>query len=163
MNMLIEELQGLAADPRSWSVAVLMAILAGVSVFKFFRCPHAAGTYAPTDEEVETARRAGSAIGPRFGLMMLAGVALTLAGLFMIAGGVRPTLALAMMVVGIVIIQTEPYRLQISEQIRAVIAARDAPAATIEGARDRLRSNQFALALTNVVLLAGLIVGLMVF
>ena len=163
MNMLIEELQGLAADPRSWIVVALMAILAGVSVFKFFRCPHAAGTYAPTDEEVEAARSAGAAIGPRFGLMMLVGIGMTLAGLFMIAGGVRPTLALALMVVGIVVIQTEPYRLQIREQIRAVIAARDAPAATVDGARDRLRSNQLALALTNVVLLAGLIAGLMVF
>ena len=68
-----------------------------------------------------------------------------------------------LMVVGIVIIQTEPFRLQIREQKRIVVASRDAPEAVLEGARTRLRDNQRALATTNVVLLAGLIAGLMAF
>ena len=163
MNMLIEELQGLAADPRSWVIVALMGLVAAASLFRLLRCPHVNGTYRPNDQEVDTARQSGTQIGPRFGLMMLVGAGLTVAGLFMIAGGIRPTLALGLMVVGIVVIQTEPYRLQIREQMRAVIASRDAPAAVLDGARDRLRGNQRALVMTNMVLLVGLIAGLLAF
>ncbi len=163
MKMLIEELQSLAADPRSWVVVALMAVLAGISFFRLWRCPHVAGTYQPTDAEVETARNSGFGIGWRFAFMMLGGAAVTLIGLFMIAGGIRPTIALALVVAGIVAIQTEPYRLQIREQTRLVVASRDSLPRDLDGARDRLRANQSALALTNFVLLAGLIVGLMAF
>lgn len=163
MNMLIEELQGLAADPRSWAIVGLMALVAAVSLFRLWRCPHIAGTYQPTDAEVDEAGRTGTQIGPRFGLMMFLGAALTVVGLFMIAGGVRPTIALGLMVVGLVIVQTEPYRLQIREQTRLIIASRDAPAPVLTGARDRLRGNQRALALTNLVLLGGLVAGLLAF
>ena len=163
MKMLIAELQGLAADPRSWVIVALMGIVAAVSLFRLFKCPFMAGTYRPTDDEVAAAAQDSDRIGPRFGLMMLVGAALTLTGLFMIAGGVRPTIALGLMVVGIVLTQTEPYRLLIRQQTRAVIAARDAPGPVLAGARDRLRGNQRALVLTNLVLLAGLIAALMAF
>lgn len=163
MNMLIEELQNLAADPRSWAIVGLMAVIAAISVARLWFCPYIAGTYQPSDEEVREARATGTQIGARFGLMMLVGAALTLTGLFMIAGGIKPTIALGLMVVGIVVSQTEPYRLQIREQQRVVVASRDAPDAVIVGARDRLRGNQRSLALTNLVLLAGLIAGLMAF
>lgn len=163
MNMLIEELQGLAADPRSWAIVALMALVAGISVIRLWQCPHIAGTYQATDEEVSRAGKKGFKIGIRFGVAMIGGSALTLTGLLMIASGIRPTIALGLMVVGIVIIQTEPYRLQIREQTRLLIASRDAAEAIIQGARTRLRENQRALATTNVVLLAGLIAGLLAF
>lgn len=161
--MLIEELQGLAADPRSWAIVGLMALVSAISLFRLWRCPHIAGTYRPSDEEVDAARNDSGRIGPRFGLMMLVGAALTLTGLFMIAGGVRPTIALGLMVVGIVVVQTEPHRLLIRQQTRMVVASRDAPAPALAGVRDRLRGNQRALALTNLVLLAGLVAGLLAF
>ena len=163
MNMLIEELQGLAADPRSWAIVALMALVAGISIARLWYCPYIAGTYQATDEEVGRASSKGFKVGPRFGLAMIGGAALTLTGLLMIASGIKPTIALGLMVVGIVIIQTEPYRLQIREQKRVVVASRDAPEAVLEGARTRLRDNQRALATTNVVLLAGLIAGLLAF
>ena len=163
MNMLIEELQGIAADPRSWVVVALMAVIAGISVMRLWMCPHISGTYQPSDDEVERARDQGFRVGWRFGLLMLVGAGVTLAGLFMIAGGIKPTIALGLVVVGIVVIQTEPFRLQIREQQRMVVASRDASAAVLDGARDRLRANQTSLALTNLVLLAGLIAGLLAF
>lgn len=163
MKMLIEELQGLAADPRSWVIVALMAVIAAISLFRLWRCPHITGAYRPTDEEVDAARQESDRIGPRFGLMMVLGAALTLTGLFMIAGGVRPTIALGLMVVGIVVMQTEPYRLLIRQQTQAVVASRDASEPVLAGIRDRLRGNQRALALTNLVLLAGLVAGLMAF
>ncbi len=59
MNMLIEELQGLAADPRSWAIVALMALVAGISVIRLWQCPHIAGTYQATDEEVSRAGKKG--------------------------------------------------------------------------------------------------------
>ncbi len=163
MNMLIEELQMLSADPRSWIVVGFMALIATISVLARYRCPKVRGVHEPSNEEIRQARETGFRSGWRFGLMMVVGVGLTLTGLFMIAGGVRPTLALGAMVLGILVIQTEPARLSIRENERVVIASHGGAAATIDGARDRLRSSHRALVAMNIVLLAGLVSGLMAF
>lgn len=161
MNMLIEELQNLGDDPRSWIVVAVMALLAAVSVWRYFNSPLASGAMVPTDAEVAHAREIRTSIGARFGLLMLGGAAVTVVGLVMIAQGVRPTLALGMIAAGIVVTQTEPYRLLIREQSRIVTASRDAPADELESARDRLRANQRSLALINLVLLGG-VVGVLI-
>lgn len=163
MNMLINELQSLSADWRSWIVVGCMAVLALASVAARLGCPHVRGVYDPTDEEVKAAQSAKFSAGWRFGVMIVAGIALTLAGLFMIAGGIRPALALGALVLGILIIQTEPARLQIRENQRQVIGSRDAGAAVLAGARARLRTSHQSLVLVNVVLLVALVAGLVAF
>ena len=161
--MLIEELQGLSADWRSWIVVGCMAALAAFSVIARFSCPYVRGLNTPTDEQVAEAKEHRFSAGWRFGLMMVAGIALTLVGLFMIAGGIRPALALGLMVLGIVIIQTEPARLLIRDNERVVVASRDAGAAVLDVARARLRNSHQSLVLMNVGLLAALTVGLIAF
>ena len=160
MNMLISELQALAADPWSWAVVALMAAFAIQSVGVLMMCPYVHGRAEITDAEVAAARDDGINPGPRFAMLMLAGVALVLAGLFMIAGGTAPKIALAALVVGIVLIQTEPARLLIRHHKTRVIAHRDAAPEVREGERDRLRSSHFQLAGTNVVIALGLAAGL---
>ena len=99
----------------------------------------------------------------RFGLMMMAGAGLTVSGLFMIANGIKPAIGLGAVVLGILLIQTEPLRLQIREGQRMVVACRDSGAAALESARDRLRTGHLSLAATNMVLLVGLVAGLAAF
>lgn len=163
MNMLIEELQSLSSNPGSWIVVALMAAIAVISLAHFFICPIARGKYTPKDDEVSKARASDFNPGWRFGLMMMTGAGLTVAGLFMIASGIKPAIALAALVGGLLLIQTEPLRLQIREGQRMVIAAHGGAAEALEGARDRLRAGHLGLAGTNFVLLAGLIAGLLAF
>ncbi|MEM7056946.1 MAG: hypothetical protein AAF557_05110 [Pseudomonadota bacterium] len=163
MNMLVEELQNLAADWRSWLVVGVMAVLALFSAVQSVRCPWLTGKINPTDEEIADAKIIQRFISPRFAVVMLAGFGLTLAGLMMITHGVKPTLALAAMVVGLVIIQTEPARLRIREARRIVLAATDRSEDTKAGARGRLRSSYRELATVNIGILICLIGGMLAF
>ncbi|MEO1491460.1 MAG: hypothetical protein AAFV19_04825 [Pseudomonadota bacterium] len=163
MNMLIEEIQMLANDPKSWVAVALMVLIAGHSVATVLLCPYSHGKAKIDDIEVSQARGQVFTVGARFGLMMVVGIALTVGGLFMIASGTKPALALIAMVSGLVITQTEPVRLRIREGKSSVIANRDSDETTAELMRGRLHSDQKELALSNVVTLAALVGGLLVF
>ena len=163
MNMLIEELQLLSANPWSWVVVGLMGLFTAYSVMLLMACPYAHGKAEIGDSDVHRAKSEDFNAGGRFALLMIGGVLLTLAGLFMIAKGISPALALAALVVGIVLIQTEPAQLLIREAKRNVIACRDASEGEREGAQDRLKASHRSLAVTNVVLLAGVTAGLVAF
>ena len=163
MNMLIEELQTLAADWRSWLVVGIMAILAVISLVQALRCPMLMGTHEPDPGEVADAKIVQKNVGMRFGIMMLAGFALTLLGLMMITYGVSPTLALGALVVGIVIIQTEPARMKIREARRSVLASIDGPADTNVAARGRLRGSYREMAVVNLGILICLTGAMLTF
>ncbi|MGD1925307.1 MAG: hypothetical protein ACFB03_14130 [Paracoccaceae bacterium] len=163
MNMLISELQMLAGDWRSWIVVALMALIAVHSIVYFFMCPYVNGRATISDTAVSEARGTQFKHGIRLGIMMVAGIVLTLAGLFMIAEGVKPAFALAAMVAGMVITQTEPTRSMIRENTQRVVALRDAEPLVREAAQNRLRGTHRELVMTNVALLAALVVGIAVF
>ena len=163
MNMLIEELQQLSANPWSWGVVALMAVFTAYSVTLLMACPYSHNRAQISDSEVDSAKAHSFSPGGRFILLMLGGVALTLAGLFMIAHGISPALALAALVVGIVLVQTEPAQLMIRECKIGVIACRDADTEAKAAAQDRLRDSHRSLAVTNLVLLAGVTAGLVAF
>ena len=163
MNMLIEELQILAADWRAWVVVAVMGIVAVFSVFQAVRCPLLMGTSNPNEKDVADAKIIQTNIGPRFALLMLAGFCLTLSGLYMIAYGIKPALALAALVIGIVIIQTEPARLRIREGRRMVLASSDGSSDSQTTARTRLRGSYRELAAVNVGILVCLIGGMLAF
>lgn len=163
MNMLISELQMLAGDWRSWIVVGLMGALVVQSVAVFFLCPYVNGKANITNEAVAEARESVFKPGARYGIMMVIGIVLTLTGLFMIAEGTRPTIALAAMVAGIVIVQTEPTRTIIRENTQRVISLRDALDTKREAAELRLRGSHIELVTKNFVLLAALIAGLLAF
>lgn len=163
MNMLLSELQLLANDPRSWIVVAVMAALVVHSVVYYGMCPYAHGRAEITDDAVLEAREKAFKPGTRYGVMMVSGIILTVTGLFMIAEGIRPTLALAAMVAGIVIIQTEPTRTIIRENTHRVIAFRDDTGSKLEAAQLRLRGSHVELVVKNLVLLAALIAGILAF
>ena len=163
MNMLISELQMLASDWRSWIVVGLMAALALQSVIYYMMCPYVNGRAKITDEAVADAQTRSFKPGYRFGLMMLSGITMTVVGLFMIAEGTHPTIALAAMVAGIVIIQTEPTRSMIRENTFSLVANRDAEETKQQAAQLRLRGSHRELVTKNVVLLGGLTAGLLAF
>lgn len=163
MNMLIEELQSLAADWRSWVVVSVMGVMAAFSVFQTFKCPWLHGNINPSDDEIADAKILRKTVSPRFAIVMMIGFVLTLTGLLMISQGVKPTLALAAMVIGLVIIQTEPARLRIREARRMVLASTNGPDDAQIGARSRLRSNYRELAALNVGVLVCLIGGMLAF
>jgi hypothetical protein len=163
MNMLLEEITMLAADPRAWIAVGLMVLVAGHSIGLLFLCPYSRGRATITDEEVIAAQGQDFFVGSRFGLMMIGGIALTVGGLFMIASGTKPALALIAMVAGLVITQTEPVRLRIREGKSLVKANRDAEPATAELMRERLHAGHKELALSNVVMLVALTAGLLAF
>ena len=163
MTMLIEELQSLASDWRSWLVVGVMAILALFSLFQALRCPLLMGTSGVGPDEIAEAKVIRKSIGFRFGLVMLAGFALTLVGLLMITYGLKPTLALAALVIGIVIIQTEPARMKIRESRRFVLAASDGPPESNAAARDRLRGSYRELAMINLGILVCLVGAMLAF
>lgn len=163
MNMLISELQMLAGDWRSWVVVGLMLLVALHSIVYYYMCPYAHGRASITDDAVSDAQSRVYKPGLRFGIMMLLGIILTVAGLFMIADGVKPTLALAAMVMGIVIIQTEPTRSVIRENTQRLVANRDAESVRQEAAQLRLRGSHRELVAKNVVLLGALVTGLLAF
>lgn len=163
MNMLLEELQALAADPRSWAVVAVMLFVSGRSFFVMLWCPHVRGVSNISDDQVAQAQSNPFEPGMRFGFMMVIGIALTVLGLFMIASGTQPTLALAALVAGIVAVQTEPARLRIRESKQRLIARRDAAADVLAIERDRLSGSHRELAITNFLIMAALIMALMSF
>ncbi|MEM7211039.1 MAG: hypothetical protein AAF479_03950 [Pseudomonadota bacterium] len=163
MNMLISELQMLASDWRSWIVVALMAFVATHSIVYYFMCPYAHGRASITDDAVQDAQSQNYRPGLRFGLMMIVGITLTLMGLFMIAEGIRPTLALVAMVGGIVIVQTEPTRSVIRENTIRLIANRDAEPIRQQASQMRLRGSHRELVTKNVILLTALVAGLLAF
>ena len=163
MNMLIEELQMLSANPWSWVVVGLMALFTAYSITLLFACPYSHNRAEISDADVVAAKDHSFKPGGRFILLMLGGVALTLAGLFMIAKGISPALALAALVIGIVLIQTEPAQLMIRECKNTVVACRDLGDEQRIAAQDRLRASHRSLAITNLVLLMGVTAGLVAF
>ncbi|MFK7945540.1 MAG: hypothetical protein AB8B85_21890 [Paracoccaceae bacterium] len=163
MNMLIEELSLLGQDPKSWIVVAVLAVFALHSAVGVFMCPYVKGTLTFTQQEVETARAHQFRASWRFALLMLGGIVLMLAGLFMIANGVKPSLALALLVTGIVLTQTEPLRLQLREQKFVVIAAQGGSEGSIISAQDRMASNHRVLAFTNAGMLVAVTATLLAF
>lgn len=161
--MLLEELQQLAANPLSWSIVFVLAGLSAYALMLLTRCPYVMNTAIVSETEVSLAQNAPMRPGTRFVVWMLAGIALTIAGLYMINFGIQPTLALGALVAGVVMIQTVPSYYHIRENRHRVVAGMNAPDDLRAGMRDRLRSSYRELATTNIVLLLAVTGALLVF
>ena len=81
----------------------------------------------------------------------------------MIAYGIKPTIALGLLVLGVVVVQTEPARLRIRESTNRVIAMNDRGGQALLIARQRLQGDHRELVIMNVVLLFALIAALLTF
>ena len=155
MNMLIAELNRMSDDPKSWIVVLLLAGFAIHSIASLLLCPYVHGKKEFTPQEVAEARAHRFEPGVRFAVMMVFGIVLTLTGLFMIPYGIRPTIALLLLVVGMLLLQTEPARLQLREQKVAVIASAGGPEEKELSARDRLRGSHRTLAAVQATMVFG--------
>ena len=163
MNMLIDEVQMLAGSLETWIVVGVMAMVAVQSLATMFMCPYVHGKKEFSEEQIVDAQSRRFIAGPRFAMAMVAGIVMLLTGLFMIAGGLKPTLALALLVIGIVIVQTEPVRLRIRESMLRVVAMQARGGAAAETARLRLRGDHQNLVFMNIAIVLCLITALLAF
>lgn len=124
MNDFIQIIETIGADPRAWLVLGLFALRAVYSIVIYFRCPLCWSAKLVADPE-EAQRRINSKSGGsmRFFLLMVTGIVLAVVGLFMLADGVKPTIALFLMVLGAFLFMTEPIRLRINDARLRVISA----------------------------------------
>jgi uncharacterized membrane protein YqgA involved in biofilm formation len=103
------------------------------------------------------------AAGPRFVVVMLAGIAAILTGLSMILREVNPPVALLSIVVGVFAVQIEPALLQIQESAKRVTAAQRQGSEAIAAAEDRLRDAHVWLVMTSLTILIAVIAALLAF
>lgn len=161
--MLIEELSMLAGDPVAWGAVPLLAVFCIYSLVHWWRCPLIHRTQHISLEEAANVVGKPVIAGPRFGLLMLAGVAATLAGLSFIAEGIRPTLAFYLLIAGVFVIQTEPARLQIREAEARVVTASAVGEEPARIAVERLETTNIWLISLQFSMLAAVVIFLAAF
>ncbi len=160
MSMLVGELAALGADPLSWGAVPALLVFAGVSYRNWRVYPLLQGDDRLTEAKAAALAGRPQFAGPRYALLMLGGIAATVAGLWLIAEGIRPTLAFYLLLAGVFVIQTEPARLQIREAQYAAIAARPHGEEASQAARERLDWTNAWLVTLEVVILAGTVLFL---
>lgn len=163
MNMLVENLRIVSESPLAWSVLAILAVFGIASAWRWSRCPILAGTMVATPEAARAITIEGEDTGPRFFLTMLAGIAVTIAGITLIANGIRPALAFCLLVAGVFVIQTEPARLQLREAERRALAATAEGGAALEDARAQLRTGHIWLFAINLLIVLAVTAGLLAF
>lgn len=161
MNMLVETLSTVGTHPAAWACVALVAALAAHAAWVGARCPYVRGTVTAGREEALARTQSPYIAGPGYALVILAGIALMVTGLAMMARAVEPVLAFAILAAGIVVVQVAPARLRLSEGYDRVIAAELQGPDAVAFARERLRDLHKAhVAMTGaiaVLLAAGLV------
>lgn len=163
MNALIETFAMVSEDPVTWlGVAAMVALGLGAAIHAY-RCPYLRCTAEVSREDA--IRRLDNPLmaGPRFLIVMLAGIAAILAGLGLVANGVYPANAFLLIVAGVYLVQTEPIRLSIRESTDRVIAAEAAGPEAAAAERERLRSGHVYHVFMNFALAALVSAGLLAF
>ncbi|MEM6906109.1 MAG: hypothetical protein AAF568_09465 [Pseudomonadota bacterium] len=163
MNMLLDTLAQLHTQPLTWIAVGLLAILSLFAFGDWLLCPV---LHHKKDISVDEAKAAGYrpvVAGPRFFFVMVGGIGLTIAGLYMIQAPVRPDIGFVMILAGLVIMQTEPIRQQLRIQIARVIAASAQGEDAYEAATDGLRAGYIWLVAVHFLILAGVVAGLLAF
>lgn len=157
METLFISLSELGSNPIAWVVVGLVALKALGSIWMVVKCPIQCGTRKIQRAEAET--KAEGQFNPPISMLFvtLAGIGLTVTGLYMISDAESAALALGMLVVGIFIFMTEPSRLRVTASMRGVFAA------TLEGeeavmlAREELKAANIQRAAIEFSIAAGLI------
>jgi hypothetical protein len=163
MTMLVDALHAAAANPYSWTVVGLIAAATLVSLYRLHTCPYLCRTRPISPQESEAALIRPFAAGPRFVVVMLAGIAAILTGLSMILREVNPPVALLSIVVGVFAVQIEPALLQIQESAKRVTAAQRQGSEAIAAAEDRLRDAHVWQVMTSLTILIAVIAALLAF
>ncbi len=157
MSLLLDELRSLGANPVAWAAVPVIAGFTLRSYYHWRHCPLLHKTRDLTHEEATEFLRRPQIAGPRYLLLMLAGMGATIAGLALIAKGVGSALAFYLLVAGVFVIQTEPARLQVREAEYRVLAAQPYGQAAERAAIERLDwTNGWLVTLQLVILTATL-------
>ena len=163
MTALIETLHQASANPYAWAVVCLIALVAAISVYKWRTCPYLCHTADISQEQSQAQVDRPFVAGPRFVIVMLAGIAAMVVGLTLVSRQVYPALALLMIAVGVFAVQTEPALLQIRESVKRLIAAQVQGLDQVAAAEERLRYAHLWLVTANITLLLAVILALLAF
>lgn len=163
MTALIETLQQASANPNAWVLVALIALVTAISVYKWRSCPYLGRTKNISQGESQAQVERPFVAGPRFVIVMLAGIAAMMIGLTLVSRGVTPLLALLLIVVGVFAVQTEPALLQIRESVTRLIAAKVQGPDQVAAAEERLRYAHIWLVTANFTLLMAVILALLAF
>jgi hypothetical protein len=163
MNMLIETLQQVANSPYSWGVVALIAAVALFSLYKWRACPYLCHTKAISLDDSRQQLDRPFVAGPRFVVVMLAGIAAIVTGLGLVAHVVNPPLALLLIVAGVIAVQIEPALLRIEESVARVVTAQFEGPDAITAAEERLRYAHLWLVTANFTVLIAVVLTLLAF
>ncbi len=161
MNSLIDELHRLASDPIAWGAVPILAAFAIYAIWHRYSCPLLHRTAHITLEQAEKVVGKPHFAGPRYLILMLAGIAATVAALTLISEGIYPTLAFYLLVAGVFVIQTEPARLQLREAEMRVVAAEVMGPEARQSAIARLETSIVWLATLQATIFAGTVLFLL--
>jgi hypothetical protein len=163
MNMLIETLQNVGANPYSWAVVALIAAVALFSLFHWLRCPYLRHTREITAADSQAEIERPFIAGPRFVLAMLAGIGAIFAGLGMVLHQLYPPLALLLIVVGVFAVQMTPALLHIRSAVARVITAQREGPEAVAAAEERLPYAHIGVVTTSFVILFAVVLALLAF
>jgi len=163
MNMLIETLQQVGSSPYSWGVVALIAAVALFSFYRWRACPYLCHTKAISLDESREQLGRPFAAGPRFVVVMLAGITAILTGLGMVSQVVNPPLALLLIVAGVFAVQIAPALLQIRESVARLVTAHCQGADAVAAAEERLGYAHIWLVTANFTILVAVVLTVLAF
>jgi hypothetical protein len=144
-------------------VVALIAAVALFSLYKWRACPYLCHTKAISPEDSREQLDRPFVAGPRFVIVMLAGIAAIVTGLGMVSHVVNPPLALLLIVTGVFAVQVEPALLQIQKSVARLVTAQFEGADTVTAAEERLRYAHLWLVTANFTILAAVVLTLLAF
>jgi hypothetical protein len=163
MSMLIQTLHQASANPDSWIIVGLIAAVALFSVYKWRACPYLCHTKSISLDESLRQQDHPFAAGPRFVLVMSAGIAAILIGLSLVSQQVNPLLALLLIVAGVFAVHFEPALLGMQDSVRRVVSAQCQGPEAVAAAEERLRYAHIWLVGANFILLIAVVLVLLAF
>jgi len=163
MSMLIKTLHEASANPYSWAIVGLIAVIVLFSIYSWRSCGYLCHTKEISLDESRRQLDRAFAAGPRFVVVMLAGIAAILIGLSLVSRQVNPLLALLLIVAGVFAVHLEPAMLRIQESALRVISAQCQGPEAIASAEERLRYAHIWLVGANFALLIAVVLVLLAF
>ncbi|MEL7464636.1 MAG: hypothetical protein AAFN79_11250 [Pseudomonadota bacterium] len=138
METLLANLSALSDDAKAWALAGLVTLKALHSIYLSLRCPVMRGVADVTEEMIAEAKAYKFAPPPSYLMIMIGGVAIAIAGLYMLNDTQYGPLALIALVVGVYMFITEPTRLFVNVGKMEVYSSTGEAGDRNELARDRL-------------------------
>ncbi|MEM6487655.1 MAG: hypothetical protein AAF677_05180 [Pseudomonadota bacterium] len=138
MTMLAENLGLVSGHWIAWLAVGLVALMGVYGIWHAHNCPYVQGKadVDPTDAAVRLDRP--FVAGPGYAAVLMAGIAMMMAGLYLMGTANAPLSAFLVLVIGIVTVQLAPVFLRLTEGYDRVIAASAEGEDASSFARERL-------------------------